>query len=279
MTPIANYSHTRCARTPRPTQPWRPSLPCTHTFWQDSRRHGPADRAPLGLEDLQGLGVVGAPRAGHHRVFIGGEVMMRSSSSTQGGSSVLPGMVKTSTFGFHETDREAIRLTSTCGFQLTVREGDLGAALRRKQWCWAAMRPLGPWDARSCSFLLHVPASVERMSSDGIVRACNCDGGVSRRFTTLAPNSTKGSGIGTSRGRQCSRGRGVGGLLTASRCNSTCGRYDNRQLATGQGVFAKNTLVPFCDLIDGRTDAEITRSKRGSRTARRQRKRRTYPKE
>ena len=171
MTPIANCSHTRCARAPRPTQPWRPSLPCTHTSWQDSRRHGPADRTPLGLEDLQGLGVVGAPRAGHHNVFLAGEVMMRSSSSTQGGSSVLPGIVKTSTCAHHETDREAIHLTSMCGLQLTVREGDLGAASRRTQWSWAAMRTLGPWEALSCSFLLHAPASVERMSSHGIVRA------------------------------------------------------------------------------------------------------------
>ena len=99
--------------------------------------------------------------------------MMRSSSSTQGGSSVFPGMVMTSTCAHHETDREAIPLTSMCGLQLTVREDDVGAASRRKHWSWAEMRPLGPCEARSCSFLLQAPASVERMSSHGIVRAYN----------------------------------------------------------------------------------------------------------
>ena len=131
---------------------------------------------------------------------------MRSSSSTQGRSTVLAGMVKTSTCGHHETDRQACRLTSTRGLQLTVRQGDL--ASRRKQWSWAAMRPLGPWEARSCSFLLHAPASVERMSRHGIVRACNSGWRLALRFPTLTPNSTRGSSSGTFRGRQCSCGRG-----------------------------------------------------------------------
>jgi hypothetical protein len=53
----------------------------------------------------------------------GGSQEMTQGGSQSSGAHSLAGMMKTWTWALHVTHREACRRTSTCGLQLTVREG------------------------------------------------------------------------------------------------------------------------------------------------------------
>ena len=137
---------------PVPTQPCQPAIDMA---WPTVSH--------LGLEDLQGLGLVGAPCAGRHSGLLGGGgeaapvvavkafrarlaaigravprgdnagrfALIRTAflavdsqrGSQSSGAPSLPGMTKTSICAFHETDREGCGQVSTFVLHVTDRQG------------------------------------------------------------------------------------------------------------------------------------------------------------